>query len=318
VHGSIDVTDAILSAQPNTAPTIHVTLPATGDSVGGGLPTTVKWSASDDVGLVGFDINLSTNGGASFVNVGHAFGFTDNFSWQVPANLIGSTNAVIQVAAFDTAGAKSTANSGVFSIKSAGPKISTVTLKRGATTLSQVNAGTNDLSVTLTGANILAGAQVLATDSSNNQTQALTGTGLAGTVTATIPKLLIAQPKTLQLRVVNPGTAPSLPVSLTVNGPTVMTESVQQVFNNATLIGYDITLTGKNLTPADLQPFVAVATVKNGSNPVTVSNIVVGSNSLTVQIRTTFPSGTLLSVQVGYTGVTSANVLAKAFGAKLP
>lgn len=318
VHGSIDMTDAILSAQPNTLPAIQVTQPATGNSVGAGLPTTIKWSATDDVGLIGFDINLSTNGGATFTNIGHAFGFSRNFSWRVPGNLIGTTNDVIQVVAFDTAGGQASANSGAFAVKPGGPTISTFSFQRGATTLKQVNAGTDDLLVTLTGNTILAGAQVFATDSLNNQTQVLVGSGSSHSVTATIPKALIAQPKTLLLSVVNPGTAPSAPVSVAVNGPKVTVGVARKVFNNSTLIGYDVTLTGTNLTPADLQPFTPAATVKNGINPVAVSNIVAGNNSLTIQIRTTFSQPTVLSIQAGYTGVTGANVLAKSFSVNVP
>jgi len=318
IQGSLDITDAILTAQPNQAPTVQVVQPATGDSVAAGMAATIKWIASDDVDIVGFDLNLSTNGGQSFTSIDHVSGSGRSYFWSVPPDLPGASNVTIQIVATDTAGLKTTATSGAFAVRGSGPTIKGFTLQRGATSLSKINAGTDDLSLILSGIGILNGAQAMVTDSTNGQTQILNGVVANGSLTVTLSKLLIAQTKTLSVRIINPGTAPSLPIAVTVNGPSIQLIGAAKVFNNSVLIGYDIKINGKNLTPADLPALNPAAIVTNGSTPVAISQIVVGNNSLTLQIRTTFTPPTKLTVRAGYNGVTGTPVLTSPESVKIP
>lgn len=109
----------------NQNPIVAVTKPNGGETLLGGLPFNIEWTASDPDGdntIDHFSILLSTNGGASFnttiTNV--VAGNLRTFTWNVPNGLITAT-ARVRVIAFDTAGGTGQDDSNAnFSINDAG------------------------------------------------------------------------------------------------------------------------------------------------------------------------------------------------------
>lgn len=103
---------SIVSGVPNNipsgdavAPTIKVNAPNGGEMVSGGTQLAISFTSSDDVGVMSHDINLSTDGGATF-SVPVASGLAGNvqtFSFPVPPAL-DTQRARIQVIAKDAAG----------------------------------------------------------------------------------------------------------------------------------------------------------------------------------------------------------------------
>lgn len=83
-----DMSDADFTVTDTTPPTVTVVTPNGGESIEGGEPYAVTWTADDDVGIAGFKILLSSNGGSSWSTVynWHA-GDPDIYLWEVPATL---------------------------------------------------------------------------------------------------------------------------------------------------------------------------------------------------------------------------------------
>jgi hypothetical protein len=85
------------------APTVSVTAPASGQSVTGGSQFNITWTSSDNVSVVRHNVDLSTDGGASFgTSIASGLGgSTRSFLWSVPN--IDVPTARIRVTAFDAA-----------------------------------------------------------------------------------------------------------------------------------------------------------------------------------------------------------------------
>lgn len=101
-----------------TPPQVTVTRPGAGDSVQAGRSTTIRWTSADNIGVVAHDIQLSTNGGASFaITVATNLpGTQQSFTWNVPAEVI-TNQAVIRVIARDASGNSGQGESGIFVIQ---------------------------------------------------------------------------------------------------------------------------------------------------------------------------------------------------------
>ncbi|HXF05639.1 MAG TPA: Ser-Thr-rich GPI-anchored membrane family protein [Blastocatellia bacterium] len=111
--GNFTITDV-------TPPQVSVTRPGAGDIVQAGRSTTIRWTSSDNIGVVAHDIQLSTNGGASFAITVAANlpGTQQTFTWNVPAEVV-TNQAVIRVIARDAAGNSGQGDSGIFVIQPA-------------------------------------------------------------------------------------------------------------------------------------------------------------------------------------------------------
>jgi hypothetical protein len=84
----------------STPPTVLAVAPNGGEMLQGNSPFTITWTSSDDIGVTGVDIRLSTNGGADFGTIiAGALIDTGSYDWLVP-NLT-TTEAAIQIIVID-------------------------------------------------------------------------------------------------------------------------------------------------------------------------------------------------------------------------
>ncbi len=106
---------AIENGPPDTTPP-SVTLLShnSTDPVGGGLPSSIKWKESDNVGVVRRVIEISDDNGNSFQQIasltGPLSGDTQTYDWQVPADLW-TGKAKVRITVYDGAGNTATAAS---------------------------------------------------------------------------------------------------------------------------------------------------------------------------------------------------------------
>lgn len=108
----------VVTAADNSAPAVRVVTPRAGDVAMQGAPLSITYASSDNVAVVSHDIDLSLDGGASFVPlVGNLGGSTLQFVFNVPRDFITpSRRAVVRVTARDAAGNSAMATSELFSI----------------------------------------------------------------------------------------------------------------------------------------------------------------------------------------------------------
>ncbi len=87
---------------PDTnAPNVAVTVPNGGETVTGDVATVISWSATDDSGVVGINIYVSLDNGATYTPIALSLpGSTSNYTWFVSNRP--SSNALIKVEAVDT------------------------------------------------------------------------------------------------------------------------------------------------------------------------------------------------------------------------
>ncbi len=87
----------------NTPPTATITSPTGGESWDIGSTQSITWTASDDIGVSGIDLDYSTDGGVSFpFTIAHGLLNTGSYSWTVPGTP--STTARVRVIASDPGG----------------------------------------------------------------------------------------------------------------------------------------------------------------------------------------------------------------------
>lgn len=97
-----------------TPPTVLVTGPAGGASLGAGFPTLVTWTATDPAGITGVDVLHSDDGGLTWRPKALGLPHTGSWSWFVPLRP-GVAN-LIRVVARDGAGNPGSDDSGTFTI----------------------------------------------------------------------------------------------------------------------------------------------------------------------------------------------------------
>ena|GEM_PF-826138 len=112
-----------------TPPTVQVISPEEGEHISGiGPAYTIRWSASDILGLASDPISLyfSSNGGLSWSSIQSGLANSGTYGWDVPA--IDSTTCRISVEAIDKASNVGAASSGDFAVDSSSPEVSSVDL----------------------------------------------------------------------------------------------------------------------------------------------------------------------------------------------
>ncbi|PYP86034.1 MAG: hypothetical protein DMF61_14450 [Blastocatellia bacterium AA13] len=96
-------------------PGVSLVAPRGGELISGGAVTSIKWTESDNVGVVRRIIELSTDGGASFVEVASIDGPGSagqmSYQWQVPPAL-GTQSVIIRVIVYDGSGNAAASSSG--------------------------------------------------------------------------------------------------------------------------------------------------------------------------------------------------------------
>jgi hypothetical protein len=124
---SVTATFTIIAATADTAPpVVAVNAPVGGQITPVGTAITVTWSASDNVGVAGQDVQLSTDGGATYrFNLAAGLsGTVRSFSWT-PTTAHLTTQGRIRVTARDAAGNTGAgASTGVFGVMASGGETS--------------------------------------------------------------------------------------------------------------------------------------------------------------------------------------------------
>jgi uncharacterized repeat protein (TIGR01451 family) len=95
-------TDSVLD---QTAPTLTVIAPHGGETLFVGTAYQIEWTAADNIGLSGFDVAVSTNGGATFAAISGCTGLPGSArgcAWSPSAPP--AAQAVVRVTAHDAAG----------------------------------------------------------------------------------------------------------------------------------------------------------------------------------------------------------------------
>jgi len=85
-----------------TAPTVGLTSPNGGESWVIGSIHNILWTATDDVGVTGVDLEYSTNGGSGWSAIASGLANTGSYAWTVPGPA--TTQARVRVTARDAAG----------------------------------------------------------------------------------------------------------------------------------------------------------------------------------------------------------------------
>jgi hypothetical protein len=120
---AVTATFASTAATADTAPpVVAVNAPASGQVLAVGTTVNVTWSASDNVGVMGHDVQLSTDGGESYrYNLAAGLsGAARSFSWTPTVSHI-TTQGRIRVIARDAAGNTGAGTStGVFGVMASG------------------------------------------------------------------------------------------------------------------------------------------------------------------------------------------------------
>ncbi len=111
----------LVPGPPDTSPPrVSLLSPRDGDLIAGGAATAIKWTESDDVGVVRRKIELSTDGGLSFQEIasinGPGSADQQTYQWQTPAALT-TRSGKIRITAYDGAGNSApAASSGSFQV----------------------------------------------------------------------------------------------------------------------------------------------------------------------------------------------------------
>jgi hypothetical protein len=104
----------LLGTGDQLAPVVSVTAPGAGESLLQGISYDVKWTATDNVGVVSRAIYFSEDDGATWTLVDSASGNTGTCDWTVPA--VSSSECKIKVFAYDAAGNVGSNESAQFAI----------------------------------------------------------------------------------------------------------------------------------------------------------------------------------------------------------
>ena len=135
-HDSADLTGTDESDGPfeiadATAPVVTVTAPDGGESWVIGSIQTITWSASDNVGVTGFDLDYSTDGGALW---------TANFLDENEDSFLGSDSRFDPNVAFDSDGNAYV----IYSIKGSTNRVLVAMSADGGQNFNQVTTATTD------------------------------------------------------------------------------------------------------------------------------------------------------------------------------
>jgi len=134
----VDIGKYSITQTQFTGPTVSVTAPAAGGTVGGGVPTVVRWTATSPVGVRDNSINIyySLNNGSTYSLLSQGHANDGIYTWNVPAST--STTAKIKIEASDWAPINQTGNISTFetlafSIVITSPEVSSSSPTDGST-----------------------------------------------------------------------------------------------------------------------------------------------------------------------------------------
>jgi subtilisin family serine protease len=98
-YGKLDLTNVVPNVDA-VAPSITVTRPNGGETFIANSQDTVKWNASDNVGVTAVDVEYSSNNGTTWTTVATGLVNDGRYLWQVPVAL--TTQGKVRVTAHDT------------------------------------------------------------------------------------------------------------------------------------------------------------------------------------------------------------------------
>ena len=104
-HGNSATDSIAITVTDTTPPSAHVVSPGAGEAITRGRPYTIQWTATDNVALAGFDVAVSSDGGASFVPLSGCTGLPSaarTCAWPSPAPA--TSQGRLRVTARDAAG----------------------------------------------------------------------------------------------------------------------------------------------------------------------------------------------------------------------
>lgn len=105
---------------PDTvAPTVQLLAPVGGEGWDGLSTHSLQWSATDDRGVTGIDLEYSTNGGGSYAAIQSGLANSGSYLWSTPN--LASTQVRIRVTAHDAAGHATSASSANFTLVAVTP-----------------------------------------------------------------------------------------------------------------------------------------------------------------------------------------------------
>jgi hypothetical protein len=106
--------EVIVGPPDTTPPTVTLLTLSKNATIGGGLPSEIKWTENDNVGVIQRVIELSTDNGRTFEQLGliiaPSSGEDQTFTWQVPASL-STDKGKVRVRVLDGAGNSAAATS---------------------------------------------------------------------------------------------------------------------------------------------------------------------------------------------------------------
>jgi hypothetical protein len=157
-----------------TSPTVKVQSPFGGETVPAGSTLTIRWTSSDNVGVISHDVLLAADG-VSFNTtiISGLSGFTQEFNWPTPTTLT-ATSARVRVIARDAAGNFGVGDSNSFAVRDTQPPSVTIQSPVGSET---VSAGSTFLIRWFSSDNIAVSSHdiTLATDGFNFNTTIVNG-----------------------------------------------------------------------------------------------------------------------------------------------
>jgi len=124
--GNFNYDTATISITDTIPPTVSVTGPTAGLSYNVGSAIPITWTGTDNIGVISRAISLSRDSGTTWVVLDSSA--TNTGTYAFTANLPASTKCQIRIIAYDAAGNKGTALSGVFAIRADAPVISSVSV----------------------------------------------------------------------------------------------------------------------------------------------------------------------------------------------
>jgi hypothetical protein len=104
-HGNSASDSVAITVTDTTPPSAHIVAPGPGETITRGRPYTIQWAATDNVALTGFDVAVSSDGGASFAPLSGCTGLPSTARSCVwPSPTPATSQGRLRVTARDAAG----------------------------------------------------------------------------------------------------------------------------------------------------------------------------------------------------------------------
>jgi subtilisin family serine protease len=112
--GKLDLTNVVPNVD-TIAPTITVTHPNGGEVFGIGAQDTIRWTASDNIGVTAVDLDYSPDNGLNWNPIAAGLANTGSYLWSVPNDP--STQALVRATAHDSQNQTTDQSNAVFNIQ---------------------------------------------------------------------------------------------------------------------------------------------------------------------------------------------------------